>query len=1116
MKRVKKWKRLLALLCTGALLLGNSSLSMAEDIVPSAGDARTEDTDQTEPPAQDDSAPAGGGQEDGADAGTGDGTLQGFGSGTEGNGTLPDVSNPGGTEGEIVEDSVSVTPADAAAGQNLSLVYSTHVRDIGWQQEVKDGAMAGTTGRNLSVEALKIQVSGAGESGSVEYKAHVRDIGWQDWMKDGAVAGTTGRALCIEALQIRLTGELAEKYDVYYRVHAQNFGWLGWAKNEEIAGTTGWAYHVEALEARLVSKGGPAPGSTADHYKPALWNVAFQQVEDSTTVEIRPESLEQIIGQSAATELSVTARLEYDGKTTRSVTAKKSIAKIKSEGFQVDFKTYGKFKVDLQFEKNGRTVRSVTQTTGVTAEEYNIAPLSATFPVVLFSLSAWDINTNAAGKKVPTFVMLDRPSAYNWDKLPEGVYGMPYLSESAIKSSASYTACKQYVKDLYEISPNAKFNLYINDITCTLIQDIIYANKIPQGQYGIYLLSDGSASYSIFNEAYAGANPEQTHQELMALWNDAKQYAYQTGTVKEGWGWHEHWDTIYAILSCEPGAQWWVGRNNLFTSGDNNAFAEKAKAAVTTKSIGSMLTELQAKGDGVVGQFKAWYDFNDGYFDEAVKQGKKAMLLLGTYVHSEANFEDYAHLTEIFYGDEYLYYYKGHPNTPTGLWPVKQEQLARLEMTDVDSSIAAELILFFNPEICLSGYGTTTFNSASAEMACGLFNNTKENALAAGNSVDYTGIDWFASPIDKNNVDAEIAALCSGDDTYYLLQFSDEILKEGKYDLAIFNATRNILDFYQKADGAYQRVERRDDGRKISYKAHVRDIGWQTAVSEGKTAGTVGRALSIEAFTVDLGGSLPYDGSVKYRAHVSNIGWQDWKEAGKIAGTEGRALPVEAVAMELTGELKEHYDIYYRTHVSEVGWLDWAKNGQNAGSAGYAYAMEAMQICLVEKGKSAPGSTETPFKSSLVQYQAHVEDYGWRNWVKEGMLAGTTGEAKRVEGIKIALRDQEYKGGIQYKTHVEDYGWQDWVSDGASSGTTGKAKRLEAIQIRLTGEMAEKYDVYYRTHIENFGWLDWAKNGESAGSEGYAYRMEGVQIEIVPKDGAAPGKTATPFRKRVR
>lgn len=132
------------------------------------------------------------------------------------------------------------------------------------------------------------------------------------------------------------------------------------------------------------------------------------------------------------------------------------------------------------------------------------------------------------------------------------------------------------------------------------------------------------------------------------------------------------------------------------------------------------------------------------------------------------------------------------------------------------------------------------------------------------------------------------------------------------------------------------------------------------------------------------------------------------------------------------------------------------------------------------------------------------------------MLAGTTGEAKRVEGIKIALRDQEYKGGIQYKTHVEDYGWQDWVSDGASSGTTGKAKRLEAIQIRLTGEMAEKYDVYYRTHIENFGWLDWAKNGESAGSEGYAYRMEGVQIEIVPKDGAAPGKTATPFRKRVR
>ena len=37
------------------------------------------------------------------------------------------------------------------------------------------------------------------------------------------------------------------------------------------------------------------------------------------------------------------------------------------------------------------------------------------------------------------------------------------------------------------------------------------------------------------------------------------------------------------------------------------------------------------------------------------------------------------------------------------------------------------------------------------------------------------------------------------------------------------------------------------------------------------------------------------------------------------------------------------------------------------------------------------------------------------------------------------------------------------------------------IQIRLTGEAAEKYDIYYRVHCQDDGWLGWAKNGEKAG-----------------------------------
>ena len=75
----------------------------------------------------------------------------------------------------------------------------------------------------------------------------------------------------------------------------------------------------------------------------------------------------------------------------------------------------------------------------------------------------------------------------------------------------------------------------------------------------------------------------------------------------------------------------------------------------------------------------------------------------------------------------------------------------------------------------------------------------------------------------------------------------------------------------------------------------------------------------------------------------------------------------------------------------------------------------------------------------------------------------------------------------------------------------GQSLRLEAIQIKLTGEMADHYDVYYRVHCQNFGWLGWAENGGSAGSAGYSYRLEGIQIVLVAKGGAAPGDTASHF-----
>lgn len=184
---------------------------------------------------------------------------------------------------------------------------------------------------------------------------------------------------------------------------------------------------------------------------------------------------------------------------------------------------------------------------------------------------------------------------------------------------------------------------------------------------------------------------------------------------------------------------------------------------------------------------------------------------------------------------------------------------------------------------------------------------------------------------------------------------------------------------------------------------------------------------------------------------------------------------------------------------------------------------EPAETLEAQESETAEESTETASESielygaaPRISYQTHVQTYNWQNWSSNGEENGTTGQAKRLEAIKIRLDQAPVSGGVEYRTHVQSFGWQNWVSDGAESGTTGLAKRLEAIQIRLTGEMAEKYDIYYRVHCQTFDWSGWAKNGAPAGSMGHAKRLEAIQIVLVAKGGAAPGATNWTYKENLK
>lgn len=146
------------------------------------------------------------------------------------------------------------------------LTYKAHIQNIGWQGTRTNGKTAGTTGKSLGIEALKIGLNTGDYSGSIQYRTLSDTNKWQGWKTNSNISGTTGKNLRVNAIQIKLSDGLENSFDIYYRVHSANVGWLDWAKNGQKAGTQGYKYQVEAVQIKLVKKGALAPGKTETYF----------------------------------------------------------------------------------------------------------------------------------------------------------------------------------------------------------------------------------------------------------------------------------------------------------------------------------------------------------------------------------------------------------------------------------------------------------------------------------------------------------------------------------------------------------------------------------------------------------------------------------------------------------------------------------------------------------------------------------------------------------------------------------------------------------------------------------------------------------------------------------
>ena len=143
---------------------------------------------------------------------------------------------------------------------------------------------------------------------------------------------------------------------------------------------------------------------------------------------------------------------------------------------------------------------------------------------------------------------------------------------------------------------------------------------------------------------------------------------------------------------------------------------------------------------------------------------------------------------------------------------------------------------------------------------------------------------------------------------------------------------------------------------------------------------------------------------------------------------------------QIPGTAKNNNQLWYRAHCQNLGWLDPVHDGQTAGTTGFSTRLEALLIDL--------RTIREKYPDAKLSGDFHVQNIGTVHLdnIEPDTLIGTIGKSLRLEAFRLHLTGVPDKK-LYYEAHVQDIGWQGIRKDGEMAGTTGQSKRIEAVRI---------------------------------------------------------------------
>ena len=170
--------------------------------------------------------------------------------------------------------------------------------------------------------------------------------------------------------------------------------------------------------------------------------------------------------------------------------------------------TYGYFDIWVNLYFEGSLVGTLMTEAALTADEYNIALLSATVPVTYTSLYLADEDLSGSpliSSAHPTIIALERSDAFDWSSLGKGMMPCPFFEDGAYQSgirnnvewSAMIDGLSRYVGYLHKLNSSSKFNFIFNDFDSYLLLPLAFDNGLTtSNQFSVTLISDGTGTYA--------------------------------------------------------------------------------------------------------------------------------------------------------------------------------------------------------------------------------------------------------------------------------------------------------------------------------------------------------------------------------------------------------------------------------------------------------------------------------------------------------------------------------------------------------------------------------------------------------------------------------------------